>query len=159
MKRFYRTTQVLLIIAAVFWPSSLNNGWAAYIPASPDPCANLIQSTARVNISAATNTQIITGTSGKQTYICAINLVGAAADNVAIVEGTGTACATGTIGVNTGGTTAASGWNFAANGGIAQGIGLGTIMGPTTTSGGGANVCVFPSAATQLTGVIKYVQQ
>jgi hypothetical protein len=52
-----------------------------------------------------------------------------------------------------GGTTAAEGWNFAANGGIAQGGGLGQIMRTETT---GDSVCIITSAATQLSGTISY---
>ena len=105
-----------------------------------------------VNISTATTTLMVTGVSGRQVRICAINLLTAAANNVAIVEGTGATCGTGTAGVN-GGTTAASGWNFAANGGLAQGSGLGEIMTTATT---GDSVCIITSAGTQLSGFIKY---
>ena len=105
-------------------------------------------------ISLTANTQIITGAASKQTYVCSINLVVGAATNVAVVEGTGTTCATGTTGM-AGGATAATGWNFAANGGIAQGTGLGAIMRTATAAD---NVCIFVSAANQVSGVISWTQ-
>jgi hypothetical protein len=105
-----------------------------------------------VNISTATTTLAVTGVSGRQVRICSIDLVAAAADNVAFIEGTGATCGTGTAGM-AGGTTAASGWNFAANGGLTQGSGLGEVMTTATT---GDSVCVVTSAATQLSGHIKY---
>ena len=146
----------IIFLLALLWSSAVSEVRAAYYPSSPDPCVVGSKSLARISQTA--NTQIITGVSGKQTYICGVNLVTAAANNVNIVEGTGTTCGTSTIGVSSGGATAATGWNLGANGGIAQGGGLGTLM-QTTTSGGGANVCLFQSAATQTTGVISYVQQ
>lgn len=107
---------------------------------------------ANVNISTATTTLEVTGVSGRQVRICSINLVAAGADNVALIEGTGTTCGTGTAGM-AGGTTAATGWNFAANGGLTQGSGLGEIM---TTATAGDSVCIATSAAVQLSGHIKY---
>ncbi|HEX2747602.1 MAG TPA: hypothetical protein VHM91_06365, partial [Verrucomicrobiales bacterium] len=76
-----------------------------------------------VNVSTATTTALITGVSGRHVRICGMSLVTAAANNVALISGTGATCGTGTTGMN-GGTTAASGWNFAANGGLTQGNGL-----------------------------------
>lgn len=105
-----------------------------------------------VNISTATTTLAVTGVSGRQVRICHMDLVAGAADNVAVVEGTGATCGTGTAGMN-GGTTAASGWNFSANGGIATGNGIGEVM---TTVTAGDSVCIITSAAAQLSGHIKY---
>jgi len=105
-----------------------------------------------INISTATTTLLITGVSGRQVRICAVHLVVAGANNVALVEGTGATCGTGTAGM-AGGTTAASGWNFAANGGLAMGSGLGMIL---QTATAGDSVCVVTSAAVQLSGTISY---
>ncbi len=105
-----------------------------------------------INITA--NTQIITGAASKQTYICSMNLIVSAADNVALVEGTGTTCGTGTAGM-AGGSTAAAGWNFAANGGLAQGTGLGAIAVTATT---GDNVCLLVSGSAQVSWVIGWTQ-
>ncbi len=105
-----------------------------------------------VNVSTATTTLLVTGVSGRHVRITSLNLVTAGANNVALISGTGATCGTGTTGM-TGGTTAASGWNFAANGGIAQGTGLGTI---NQTNATGDSVCVVTSAATQLSGRLSY---
>lgn len=107
-----------------------------------------------VNISTATTTLIVTGVASRKVYICSLNLVTAAANNVALIEGTTTTnpCDTGAAGM-AGGTTAASGWNFAANTGLSQGSGLGSVM---TTATNADNVCLVTSAATQLSGHIKY---
>ena len=105
-----------------------------------------------VDIVTATTTLAVTGVSGRHVRICSINLVTAAANNVALISGTGATCGTSTAGIN-GGTTAAEGWNFAANGGIALGNGLGTVMQTETT---GDSVCIVTSAAVQLSGTLTY---
>ena len=79
-----------------------------------------------------------------------------AADNVAVVEATtGTSCGTVTAGIY-GGTTAAAGFNFGANGGISLGNG-GYSVGKTATNNN--DICLITSAATQLTGGILWVTQ
>lgn len=107
---------------------------------------------ANVNVTTATTTLLITGVSGRHVRICGMSLVTAAANNVALISGTGATCGTGTTGMN-GGTSAASGWNFAANSGLTQGNGLGTI---NSTNATGDSVCIVTSAATQLSGRIAY---
>ncbi len=120
-----------------------------------DPCnahAKLYAS-----ISQTGNTQIVAGTASKKIYVCSIHLVAAAATNVAVVEGTGTVCGTGAAGVSGfGGATAATGWNFAANGGIALGNGD-SSLGAEGTSGD--NLCIFNSGSGQVSGGISYVVQ
>lgn len=123
-----------------------------YKPAFVDPCK--MATASQYTISLTTNTQIITGTASKQTYICSINIVVAAATNVAIVEGTGSTCGTGTAGM-AGGSTAATGWNFAANGGLTLGNGDSWVIKTATAAD---NVCILVSAANQVSGSIKYVQ-
>jgi hypothetical protein len=118
-----------------------------------DPCrtqANIFKP-----ISQTASAQLVTGTSAKKIYICSINLVTAGANNVAMVEGTGTVCATGIAGM-AGGSTDATGWNFAANGGLTQGNGMGSVMAEATNAD---NLCLLQSAAVQLSGVIGYVVQ
>lgn len=123
-----------------------------YRPAFVDPCK--MATASQYTISLTANTQIITGTASKQTYICSINIVVAAATNVAIVEGTGSTCGTGTAGM-AGGSTAATGWNFAANGGLTLGNGDSWVIKTATAAD---NVCILVSAANQVSGSIKYVQ-
>jgi hypothetical protein len=110
---------------------------------------------AAINMSTATTTQIIaiSGTSGR-TYICSMNLVVAGADNVALISGSGTNCASNQAGL-AGSTTAGSGWNLAANGGLTMGSGLGMIIKTTTTNN---EICLVTSAAVQVSGSIAYTQ-
>ncbi len=107
-----------------------------------------------INQASTTAVTLITGVASKQTYICSINIVVAGANNVALVEGTAAGCATGTAGM-AGGATAATGWNFAANGGLTQGTGVGA---PFRTATAADNVCVLQSAATQVSGNVTWAQ-
>lgn len=118
-----------------------------------DPCQREAKTVYVVNISTATTTEIANQVAAEFFYVCSINLVAAGADNVAIVEDDTDACASPTAGLN-GGTTAASGWNFAANGGIALGNGESTVMKTATAN---RYFCIITSAAVQLSGTITYV--
>lgn len=119
-----------------------------------EPC--LTGTKAKVAISQATSTQIITGAASKKTYVCSIAINGADAENISIVEGTGTLCATGIAAV-LGGTTAAAGMNLAANGGITLGNGRGTVM--MADNAAADNVCILQSGTGRVAGVLTYVQQ
>jgi hypothetical protein len=105
-----------------------------------------------VSVTSATTTLMVTGVAGRQVRICSVNLVTAIANNVVLISGTGATCGTGT-GAIAGGTTAANGWNFAANGGLSVGSGFGTVM---QTAVAGDSVCVITSAAGPLAGTIAY---
>src|SRR5215469_9221726 len=113
-----------------------------------------IANTTSTPISITTTTQIISGTVGKQTYLCSINLIAGAPDNVALVEGTGTICGTGTAGI-AGGTTAATGWNFAANGGLTLGNGFSMVARTATAAD---NVCLMVSSGAQVSGSVIWAQ-
>lgn len=119
-----------------------------------DPCSTA-KTVFVVNISSAATTEVVGTASGASTYvyICSINLVTAAANNVALVEDDTDACASPTAGM-AGGTTSGAGWNFAANGGLTLGNGTGTVM---KSAGANVYVCLITSAATQLSGTITYV--
>jgi hypothetical protein len=118
-----------------------------------DPCQGQVKLYASINQTG--NTQLVAGTAARKIYVCTIHVVAAAATDVAVVEGTGSVCATGTAGVSGfGGATAATGWNFAANGGIALGSGE-SSLGAEGTSGD--NLCVFNSGSGQVSGGISYV--
>jgi hypothetical protein len=124
---------------------------------SGDPCSQLTKLGAPVNLTASG--QVITGTSAKKNYICSIDIVSSTAQNIALVEGTGTVCATNIFGL-AGGTTAVTGWNFAANGGLTKGAGSGTVYSPSAdTFAAAANVCLLLSGSGQTSGQITYVQQ
>ena len=109
-----------------------------------------------ISVSNTTATKLITKANSKNVYICSINLVVAAASNVALIAGTQTTnqCDTSTAGLS-GGATAAEGWNLAANGGLAYGNGMGVIMATAST---GLDVCIVQSASTQLSGAVSWTQ-
>lgn len=118
-----------------------------------DPC----QGNAKVYtpISQTANTKLITGTSAKKTFICSILLVGADAENVSLVAGTGSVCATSTVAV-LGGATAAAGPNLAANGGFSFGNGASAIAATTVNAD---DLCLFQSASGRVAGVMTSVVQ
>ncbi len=109
-----------------------------------------------ISVSNTTATKLVTKATSKNVYICSINLVVAAASNVALIAGTQATnqCDTSTAGPS-GGTTAATGWNLAANGGLAYGSGMGVIMATAST---GLDVCIVQSASTQLSGAMSWAQ-
>lgn len=124
---------------------------------SNDPCSQATKLGASINLTASG--QILAGTSAKKTYICSLDIVSATAQNVALVEGTGTVCATNIFGL-AGGTTAATGWNLAANSGLVKGSGNGTVYSPSADSNStAANQCLLLSGSGQTSGQITYVQQ
>ncbi|MBV9448564.1 MAG: hypothetical protein JO345_21980 [Streptosporangiaceae bacterium] len=123
-----------------------------------DPCFVNTKSFALINVASTTAAKLIANTSGKKTYICSLNLVvTGTATNIEFIEGTKTTneCDTSTAAI-IGGTSTGAGWNFAANGGVAIGAGIGTVMGTGSAS---HDVCMILSAANQVSGSIAYVQQ
>jgi hypothetical protein len=123
-----------------------------------DPCQSNVKSYGSSSMTAST--QIITGTAAKHTYICSWNdMNGGTAQNYTVVEGTGTVCATSTaaVGGMSGGTTAATGWNMAANQGRTFGAG-GFAVGEAANATGD-NVCVLISGSSELNVGFSYVQQ
>lgn len=110
-----------------------------------------------IAISQATSTQVASlGGSSKKNYVCSLFIVGADAENVSIVEGTGTVCAT-TPSAIIGGTTAANGPNFAANGGATLGNGSAPIAAGSLTSLN--NVCILQSGTGRVAGSMVLAQQ
>ena len=109
-----------------------------------------------VPISTTSSTRIVTGTASKKTYVCYLQFaLDANADNVALVEGTGSTCGTGTAGM-AGGTTAATGWNLLANGSVTSGAIQNWAF---VTATAAHDVCLLVSGSAQLSGVVQYVQQ
>lgn len=121
-----------------------------------DPAPMFCSNFTPINISTATTTKIISLTSGKNTYICSFHLFSAGTQNAAWISGTKVTneCDTSTAGL-TGGTTAASGYNFTAQTGIATSGGNVPIIATATT---GKDVCIITSAAVQLSGVVNWGQ-
>jgi hypothetical protein len=116
------------------------------------------KSTLPITLATAAVKVIAVGVSAKKIYVCQIHLTNNAADSVAVFEATtATTCATSPVAVVGAGTTvatAATGYNFAANGGISLGTGSNQVL---QTSVNANDLCIAQSAATQLTGSITYV--
>lgn len=120
-----------------------------------DPCAGQTKTSTPINQAAAGPTTLVAGTSAKKTYVCSMLLITATAQNVNLVEGTGTNCSSVTSGL-LGGTTAATGPNLAANGGFAHGEGSSAVASTATNAD---NLCIIVSGSGQVSGVIETVQQ
>lgn len=119
--------------------------------ANIDPCVDLTKA-ASVAVSQTSNTQIVAGVPGKRILICRYGVVGADAESVSLVEGSGSTCGTSTAAV-IGATTAASGMAFSANGGITEGAGSTWIA---ITKVAGDSLCVFQSGSGVVAGSLKY---
>lgn len=126
---------------------------------SPDPCGNEKATPFNVNLASATTTLVATGVGSEHVYICAVNIMVGGAQGLAFIAGTGATCGTSTAGMN-GGTTGATGWQMAANGGIVLPAAGFSHM-STEISGGatGDSVCIVTSTAAQTSGTISYVIQ
>ena len=120
-----------------------------------DPCQSNAHTFTPISVASAANTKVVAGASAKKTYVCHVFLFAAPADNVAIVEGSGTNCATSTLGV-IGGATAATGVNLSANQGFVEGNGSNAVAATTVAAN---DLCLITSASSQLSGVIVTVQQ
>lgn len=147
----------LIFAAVVLWlyprQPSVEAATPSYNPKTGDPCALNVRSSVPINLTAGG--QLVTGVSGKQTYVCGMLIVNAAAQNIALVEGTGSTCGTNTAGM-AGGATAATGWNLGVNQVVAFSYpGAWSIV----TATAGDNVCLLLSGSTQVSGYITVAQQ
>jgi hypothetical protein len=115
-----------------------------------DPCAG--PNKFNIPISQAANTKLLSGP-GRKLYLCSMLIVAADAENVSLVEGTGSTCGTGTLAI-VGGTTAATGPNLPAGGGWQGGGGAGTIA-----VTGGVDLCLFQSGSGRVAGNLTYAIQ
>lgn len=125
-----------------------------------DPCSTAAKTTLPITLATAAVKVIAVGVSAKKIYVCHLQLTNNAADSIALFEATtGTTCVTSPVAVVGGGTsvaTAATGYNFSANGGINTGVGSNQIHVTTVNNN---DLCIAQSAITQLTGTITYVTQ
>lgn len=126
-----------------------------YVASADDPCRRIAKTVIPINIASATTTEITPSLAGASNYyyVCSLNLVSASANNMALVDDDSDNCGSVTAGM-AGGTTAASGWNFAANGGMTFGNGAGTIF---KTNGTNRVICLVTSGAGQVSGAITVV--
>jgi hypothetical protein len=122
-----------------------------------NPCEDAVPTSTPFSLASTTSLKLVSNVSSKQVYICGLDITVAGANNVALIEGTKTAtdCDTSTAGM-AGGTTAATGFNFAANGGLTKGNGAGVVYATATAN---HEVCLLASASTQVSGSIQWVQQ
>lgn len=119
---------------------------AQVVNLSPNPS---LQCPFALGISQTTSTKLVAGQTGRKMHICGVSLVSASAQNVSLVEGTGTVCATGTLGLYGGSTASAA---FAANGGIHSL--LDRIQIPMQQ--GGDDICLLQSGAGNVSGTLTY---
>jgi hypothetical protein len=106
-------------------------------------------------VNTAANAQVIAGVAAQQTYICGIFLTSSLSQTIALVEGTGAVCGTGTTGM-AGGATAALGWSF-GTALIPSTVGVGThLVAKTATAGD--SVCLLISGTGQVSGTVVYAQ-
>lgn len=133
-------------------PLGLNQNGALWT-STIDPCSYLAKSYYIVNTSSAATFEIANASGSNHWYVCSVNIVVGAAQGVAIAHDDTDGCGSITAGMN-GGTTAATGWQFAANGGIALGNGDASVLKSAT---GGHYFCMLTSTTAQTSGVISYV--
>ncbi len=109
-----------------------------------------------VSGSISTSTTIVTGTAAKLITICDFSIyVNGTATSWAMVEGTGTLCATNLAANYLGGTTASAGPNFIAN----QGLIAIKSDGLYVSTRAADNLCLLLSAANQVNYNLRYVVQ
>lgn len=107
-------------------------------------------------ISQAANARLITGTAAQKTFICGIFVLAAGAENISLVGGTGTTCATGTYAI-IGGTTAANGPNLLA-GGQFNLWSYTVSLPPPSAAANADDICLFQSGTSRVAGVVTWVQ-
>lgn len=108
-----------------------------------------------ISLSTGATQTIVPGVLNEKVYICKLFLQTSSANNVAIVEGTGTNCSTVSAGIF-GGTTSGTGFIMGANGNLSMN-GDASAWGVTATPGD--QICLINSASTQLSGVMVTVTQ
>ena len=125
---------------------------AVYV-ATVDPCSYKAKSYYVVNLAATGTVEVANAVANEFWYICSVNLVAQGANAFLIASDDTDGCGSLTAGLN-GGTAAATGWGFAANGGIALGNGNATVMKSATAN---HYLCIAPSTTAQISGTIAYV--
>jgi hypothetical protein len=121
-----------------------------------DPCGNGTKQFFTVDITTGTTTEITPSLSGSGNYwyICSINLVTTAANNVNLVDDNTDGCGSVTASLMSSGLAAGDGWGFGANGGIGLGSGQGTVLKSVTSN---SVLCLVTSASSELHGTIAAV--
>lgn len=139
-----------LLLASAF----LLGAVACALPQSfVDPCQNSAKTS--LAISQATSVTLFSGATARKNYICGFAVVAPDAEKLALIEGTGTNCATSPLAL-LGPTAVASGMSLAANGVLVIGNGGATIAAGSNVN---FNVCLLQSGSGAIGGVLNYVQQ
>lgn len=124
------------------------------ITAVSDGCDGSAKQQFVVNTTSAASFEIANAVVGQYFLICAVNVVAQGAQKLLIAEDDTDGCGSLSAGLN-GGTTAATGWSFPADGnGISLGDGTGTVMRTTTTN---RYLCFATSTTAQTSGTIIFV--
>ena len=134
-------------LAGLYNGTSPGSSLPIYYQGSTAVAAIQADSTAFINPTTATTTQIVGFVSGKKIYITSFDVVASSANTVNFSYGTGTNCATGLTAIS-------ATWSFAANGGISRGNG----QGPVIVVPAGNSLCVTTGQSGQ-TGIdVSYAQ-
>lgn len=107
--------------------------------------------TSKIGFSQTASARIVLGALNKRVFVCGIVLISATAQSVSLVEGSGTTCIAGIIGVIGGSTASLS---LAANGGFTN-----TSDRPWLMSNAGNDLCLLQSGTGNVSGVVTYVVQ
>lgn len=105
--------------------------------------------TLQVAVNQTTSTDLKTFTN--KGYICYVFVISATAQNLSLVQGTGTTCGTTTVAL-IGGTTASVA--VAVNGGFVVNVAPGGYIKTTTTA---QHLCLLQSGSGNVSGVIGYI--
>lgn len=119
----------------------------AYQNSSGNTLPPAADSSAAINVSTATTTQLVALSSGKKIYVSSFDVVAGGTGNITFVYGTGSNCGTGT-------TSLTGAYNLTAQNGIAKGNGLGAVLVVPASNA----LCVTTSAAVQMSGSVAYSQ-
>jgi hypothetical protein len=117
-----------------------------------DPCTFRVKVPSAISVTS-TNIMVAALSGSSKIYICSYALISDTAAKISFIEGTGSGCTSATAAV-VGSTTAASGMSVAANGGLTNGSGIGTVA---ATKTGGNALCILQSAAQLVSGVVSLV--
>ena len=102
---------------------------------------------AKIDVSTATTTQLVALSSSKKIYVTAWDVIAAGTGNIKLVYGTGSNCGTGT-------TDLTGNYNLTAQAGISKGSGLGPVIVVPASQA----LCATTSAAVQMSGSVAYTQ-
>lgn len=118
-----------------------------------DPCSGVAKRSCVVNTTSAASFEIANAVASEFWYICSVNVVVGAAQGLLIASDDTDGCGSITAGLN-GGTTAATGFQFGANGGEAAIGGNAAVMKSATAN---HYLCLVTSTTAQTSGTIAYV--